>query len=102
MGGPTITESPNARLKGRPVMPIEYAAPLGDVGDILFANLGFYAMGVKGAMRDDMSIHLRFDYNETAFRFVFECDGQPWINHVITPYKGADTLSAYVTLAARA
>jgi HK97 family phage major capsid protein len=101
-GGPTITEAPNARLKGRPVMPIEYCAALGDVGDIIFANLGYYATGLKGAMRDDMSIHLRFDYNETAFRFLFELDGQPWINTPVTPYKGADSLGAFVTLAARA
>lgn len=101
-GGPTITEAPNARLKGRPVMPIEYAAPLGDIGDIIFANLGYYATGLKGAMRDDMSIHIRFDFNETAFRFLFELDGQPWINTPVTPYKGSDSLGAFVTLAARA
>ena len=101
-GGPTITESPNARLKGRPVMPIEYCAALGDVGDIIFANLGYYATGLQGAMRDDMSIHLRFDFNETALRFLFSLDGQPWINTPVTPYKGADSLGAFVTLAARA
>lgn len=100
-GGPTITEAPNSRLKGRPVIAIEYAAGLGDVGDIIFANLGYYATGLKGAMRDDMSIHIRFDYNETAFRFVFEVDGQPWLQSPLTPYKGTATLGAFVTLEAR-
>jgi HK97 family phage major capsid protein len=100
-GGPTITESPNARLKGRPVMPVEYMPALGELGDIVFANLGYYATGVKGAIRDDMSIHVRFQYDETAFRFVFEVDGQPWINAPITPYRGTSTLSAFVALAPR-
>lgn len=100
--GPTITESPNARLKGRPVLPVEYCATLGTVGDILLVNLQYYATGLKGAMRDDMSIHLRFDYNETAFRFLFEVDGQPWMNNVLTPFKGSATKSAYVALATRA
>jgi HK97 family phage major capsid protein len=102
--GPTITESPNARLKGRPVMPIEYCATLGTVGDIILVNLQYYATGLKGAMRDDMSMHLRFDYAETAFRFMFEVDGQPWMNNVLTPFKGGatKTLSPYVALATRA
>jgi HK97 family phage major capsid protein len=100
-GGPTITEAPNARLKGRPVMPIEYCAPLGDLGDIIFANLGYYATGLQGAMREDMSIHIRFDFNETAFRFLFSLDGQPWMNTPVVPYKGSDSLGAFVALAAR-
>lgn len=50
-----------------------------------------------------MSIHLRFDYGETAFRFMFEIDGQPWIAEPLTPFKGsANTLSPFVTLATRA
>jgi len=100
--GPTITESPNARLKGRPVIPIEYCPTLGTVGDIILVNLGFYATGIQGALRSDVSIHLRFDYAETAFRFMFAIDGQPWLNTAITPFKGSNTKSAYVSLATRA
>ena len=100
-GGPTIVESPNARLKGRPVIPVEYCETLGTVGDIILMNPLFYAMGVKGAIRDDMSMHLRFDYAETAFRFMFEIDGQPWANQPLTPYKGTITQSAYLALETR-
>lgn len=100
--GPTITESPNARLKGRPVLPVEYCQTLGTKGDITLFNPNFYATGVKGAMRDDMSMHLRFDFAETAFRFMFEIDGQTWSNTPLTPAKGTNTLSPYVTLATRA
>jgi hypothetical protein len=49
------------------------------------------------------SIHLRFDYDQTAFRFVFRIDGQPWWPTAATPlYATSDTLSPFVTLAERA
>ncbi len=101
-GFPTITEMPNSRLKGRPVRPVEFMQTLGDKGDILLADLGFYALGVQGGIQEAMSIHLRFDYNETAFRFVFAVDGQPWIAAPLTPAHGSNTLSPFVTLDARA
>jgi HK97 family phage major capsid protein len=100
-GGPTITESPNSRLKGRPVLPVEYASGVGDVGDIMFVNLNYYATGLQGAIKEDMSIHIRYLFNETALRFVFSCDGQPWVNVPLTPYLGTQTVSPFVTLAAR-
>ncbi len=100
-GFPTITEMPNSRLKGRPVRPVEFMQTLGDKGDMLLANLGFYALGVQGGIQEAMSIHLRFDYNETAFRFVFAVDGQPWIASPLTPAHGSNTLSPFVTLDAR-
>lgn len=90
-------------LFGRPVVPIEYCQALGTEGDVILADLGAYASGVKSAgVMSDVSIHLRFDYNETAFRFVFEVDGQPWLASALTPYKGSNTLSTAVTLATRA
>lgn len=98
-----IADTPNARLKGRPVIPLEYCATLGTVGDIILANLGFYATGLRaGGPQMGSSIHLRFDYNETAFRTIFAVDGQPWLASALTPFKGTNTLSPIVTLATRA
>lgn len=89
-------------LYGRPVVPIEYCEALGTEGDIILANLGYYATGVKSSgIRSDASIHLRFDYAETAFRFMFEVDGQPWLASALTPYKGSNTLSTHVSLETR-
>lgn len=96
-----LSGEPIRRLKGLPMRAVEYASGLGDVGDLMLVNLGFYALGVQGGIDEAMSIHLRFDYNETAFRFVFSVDGQPWIHSPITPYKGTSTLSPFITLAAR-
>ena len=89
-------------LFGRPVVPIEYCSALGTAGDIILTNLKWYASGIKSAgIRNDASIHLRFDYNETAFRFLFEVDGQPWLASALTPFKGSNTLGAAITIATR-
>jgi HK97 family phage major capsid protein len=96
-----LADAPYGRLKGRPVIPIEYCAALGTEGDIILTDLGAYVTGVKGSIRSDVSMHLKFDYVQSAFRFLWELDGQPWLASGITPYKGSITLSPYVTLATR-
>lgn len=96
-----IADAPNARLKGRPAFPIEFCATLGTVGDILLLDLSAYIFAMRGSIRSDVSMHLRFDYAESAFRFMWEADGQPWLASALTPYKGAATLSTFVSLATR-
>jgi hypothetical protein len=56
----------------------------------------------KDGLQTDQSMHVRFLYNEQAFRFIMRINGQPIWQSALTPYKGANTLSPYVTLAARA
>ena len=97
-----IAETPNARLKGRPVVPIEYASTLGTVGDITLVNLQCYAAAVRGMVDQSVSMHLKFDYAQSAFRWIFEMDGQPFFSKVLTPHKGANTLSPCVQLETRA
>ncbi len=97
-----LSGSPYATLFGRPVIPIEYAATLGTEGDIILADLKAYASGVQGGVEAAMSMHLRFDYAESAFRFMFAVDGQPWLAAPITPFKGTAKQSPIVTLATRA
>ncbi len=93
-----INGAPFGTILGLPVMPTEYNASLGAEGDVILANLGYYITGSRGGVRAGQSIHIRFDYNETAFRFLTEVDGQPWLSSAITPFKGSSTLSAFVTL----
>jgi len=100
-GFPNVAEAPQNRLKGRPVQPIEYCKTLGDKGDVIFANLSYYAVGIRGGINEAMSIHLRFDYDEVAFRFLFSVDGQPWLQQPLTPAYSALTLSPFVTLETR-
>ena len=96
-----ISDTPYARLKGRPVIPIEYAATLGDKGDIMLADLSQYLGIDKGGVQAASSIHVKFLYDESVFRFVYRFDGQPMWNSALTPYKGSKTLSPFVVLAAR-
>lgn len=96
-----LSDSPYSRLYGRPVIPIEYCATLGTVGDIILANLNAYAAAIKGMVDSAYSMHLKFDYAQTAYRVIFEMDGQPWLNSAITPFKGSNTTSPVVTLATR-
>ncbi len=88
-------------LKGRPVMPVEYCQTLGTVGDLILTDLSMYLAGVRGGVDSAQSMHLRFDYAETAFRFMFNVDGQPWLNSALTPKNGSNTLSSIVALQTR-
>lgn len=98
-----IAGAPFGTLYGRPVIPIEQCQALGTKGDIIFADFGQYFFADKGGMQTDSSIHVRFVYDETAFRWVFRADGQPAWNTALTPFKGGSgaTTSPFVTLAAR-
>lgn len=96
------SDSPFSMLFGRPLIPIEYCPTLGTVGDIILGNFMAYAVGLKGMVDSAYSMHLKFDYAQTAYRVIFEVDGQPWLNSAITPFKGSNSLSPFVTLATRA
>lgn len=96
-----ISGQPYATLFGRPVIPIEQCNTLGSVGDIILADLSQYVMIDKGAIKADVSVHVRFIYDEQAFKFVYRVDGQPVWQDVLTPFKGSNTVSPFVTLQAR-
>lgn len=97
-----LAAAPYSTLKGRPVLISEAAAALGDVGDLIFADLSKYLSVRKTTgPRADVSIHLWFDYDITAFRFVFRVGGQPWWPAPVTSSTGV-TRSPFVTLDERA
>lgn len=97
----SFADQPLDRLWGRPVQPIEQCATLGTVGDVVLADLSEYIMIDKGDIKSQTSIHLRFDYDEMVFKFTYRCDGQPWVNTVLAPAKGTNTLSPFVALQTR-
>lgn len=91
--------SPYALLFGRPVVPIEECQALGTRGDIVLADLRQYMAVLKaGGIRQDVSIHLFFDYGETAFRFIMRMGGKPWWASSIAPANGSTTRSCFVAL----
>jgi HK97 family phage major capsid protein len=96
-----ISGSPYSTLFGAPVIPIEQASALGDLGDIMLVDMSQYLIIEKGGMQADQSIHVQFLYDETAYRFITRNNGEPLWRTALTPYKGANTLSPFVALAAR-
>jgi len=97
-----VSAQPYSTLFGRPVVPIEQCATIGDTGDIMLCDFSKYQAIDKGGMQSDVSIHVRFIYDEQVFRFVYRFDGQPVLASPITPYKGTNTLSHFIKLAERA
>lgn len=95
-----LSETPHARLKGRPVIPVEYASTLGAVGDIVLTSFDDY-LAIQEAVQQASSMHVAFTTNEMAFRAVMYVDGQHAWRSALTPFQGTNTLSPIVTLAAR-
>lgn len=96
-----LSEKPYGTLFGRPVIPLEQCSALGEVGDIILADLNQYLLIDKGGINAQSSIHVRFLYDENVFRFIYRVDGQPIWNKPLTPYKGTATQSPFVALAKR-
>ena len=96
-----ISGSPYSTLFGKPVIPVEQASALGDVGDIMLADMSKYLIAEKAGIQMASSMHVKFIYDEMAFRVTYRVDGQPIMNKAITPFKGANDLSCFVALAAR-
>jgi HK97 family phage major capsid protein len=95
-----MSQTPYAQLFGRPVIETEYNPYLGTVGDILLASPSQYALITKGGVQSASSIHVRFVYDESAFRFVYRVDGEPLWASAVTAFDGTASISPFVALAA--
>lgn len=94
-----LSATPYGQLMGRPVVPVEAASALGTEGDIILTDLTQYLIAMKASgMRTDVSIHLYFDSDHVAFRFIMRVGGQPYWPAAITRQNGSNTLSSIVTL----
>ncbi|KKL25739.1 hypothetical protein LCGC14_2402260, partial [marine sediment metagenome] len=97
----SISQTPFGTLMGRPIQPIEQCQTLGTKGDVILADLGQYVTADKNPMTSASSIHVKFLTDQLALRFVYRFDGQPIWSSALTPYKGTNTVSPFVTLNAR-
>lgn len=98
-----LAGAPYGTLMGRPVIPTQACKALGDAGDILFVDMSQYLTAMKTTgIRQDVSIHLWFDYDVSAFRFIMRLGGQPWWSSTVSGYNsGVSTLGCFISLAAR-
>lgn len=102
LSGGTIPNQPENRLLGLPLIECEQCSALSSLGDIILADFSNgYILADKGGVQADVSIHVRFVWDESVFRFVYRVDGQPVLASAVTPFKGTDTLSHFIALEAR-
>lgn len=88
-------------LLGRPVIPCEYCNEVGKAGDVTFTNFKEYMVIERGNMEQQSSIHVRFMFGETMFRFTKRVGGRPYWPYAIEAAKGTTKRSPYVALGAR-
>lgn len=94
--------APYSTLFGRPIIPVEYCATVGDVGDVLLVDFGEFGAVEKGGIQSASSIHVQFLAGEQVFRFSYRYDAKPMWKSALAPFKGAaNTVSPMVALAAR-
>lgn len=103
-----LSVSPLVTLMGRQLVPSEFAYELGDSGDLMYVDLSAYGLAIRGTIQSAVSMHLKFDFAQTAFRFLIEVDGTQMLDSPITPFTPdggttkTTTVSPFVTLAERA
>jgi len=95
-----VSGLPYGTLMGLPALMTEKTQLLGTAGDIALIDWSQYYYADKG-LQVAQSIHLWFDYDVQAFRFVLRSDGQPAWATPLTPANGGPTLSPFVVLATR-
>ena len=88
-------------LYSRPVIAIEHCQTLGTKGDIFLLDLSQYLMIDKGSMESATSIHVQFITAQMTYRFIYRADGQPLWSSALTPYKGSNTQSPFISLDSR-
>lgn len=96
-----LSAAPFATLYNRPVIVTEYNATLGAVNDIALVDLSQYTMVDKGGVQMATSMHVAFDTDEMRFRITYRVDGKSMWHSALTPFKGTNTRSPFVVLAAR-
>jgi HK97 family phage major capsid protein len=98
-----ITGTLYGTLLGKELVPCEQCSAPGTVGDIVLANFSQYGALAEGGERSDMSTHVYFLTDETAFRFINYMGGKPLRHGPITPKRGSNgfKFADFITLGAR-
>ena len=98
-----LTQGKFATLFGRPVIPTQACSALSAEGDIILADFSQYLALLKSGPnpKTDVSMHLWFDQDITAYKFTLRMAGMPWLSAAISPLNGSNTYSSIVTLQAR-
>ena len=95
-----VAEAPYGTLYGRPIMPMMGGVKaLGDEGDLMLVDLSYYYAAVKTAgVKSDVSTHVYFATQESAFRFSMRIAGGCPFKAPVSTENGAFQMSGFVTL----
>lgn len=94
-----IASAPYSTLLGRPIIVTEAAQDLGVKGDLILADLSQYLTVTKaGGIKQDISIHLWFDWDVSCFRLVYRIGGCPWWSAPVQSASGSKQRSPFVLL----
>jgi HK97 family phage major capsid protein len=67
-------------LLGWPCFKTRNVPSLGNAGDLILGDLGYFIWALRQDMTIDMSKDVRFYYDETVLRFVMRYDGSPGVD----------------------
>lgn len=90
-----------ATILGRPILFSEKMNAKGTAGDIALVDLSFYLIGDLQTVTVESSRDYKFKQRRTAFSIVERVDGQPWVSEAVTPRRGTNNLSPFVSIATR-
>ncbi|MBL8924132.1 MAG: phage major capsid protein [Myxococcaceae bacterium] len=96
-----LLERPNGTLMGRPVIVCEDCKALGTEGDIILWDPLEYILATKtgpSGIRADVSMHVYFEQDMTAMRFIQRIGGQPWWTKSFARKNGSSSQSPIITL----
>lgn len=92
---------PFGTMLGSYVVPVEWAAAAGSLGDISLADPSQFVLTQREGIQAAFSLHVKFATDECAFRFTWRVNGQPLWNTPVTPLNGTNAVSPFIALAAR-
>jgi HK97 family phage major capsid protein len=95
-------DSPYGFLFGRPMLLTEAAQVIGTVGDLILLDPKALLTATRdGVVAEDLSMHVWFDLDLSAFRFTMRLGAVPWWAAPVTQLHGGGTVSTMVALEAR-
>ena len=99
LGGDGIAGAPNGTLYGRPIIFHQACPSLGTAGDIgLYDLRQMLTLQKSMGMRSDVSIHMFFDIDTVAYRFLLRHTNHPWMTQRIAPANGTHFMGFGSTL----
>jgi len=97
-----VNGKPVLTFLGLPIVACESLPSVGTAGDVVLADLRYYAFGLNTDVTVDASEHVGFTSDLVTYRMKFRVDGKPQLTAPIYLQNASDTVSPFVQLDDRA